>query len=332
MPVPEAPAATFPLPGAARITVSDQVIIRVSGTGTDKFLQGQFSQQVTDVTEHHSPRAAACSTKGRAYCLTRMVRDGNDVLMALPASLAEETVSHLRKYLMLFRGTSMDVDTGSTVIGLLGESAADAILEDAVARLPSPGDTMGLSGGHLIRTMDTGEGLARFEFWQTGELSAEHTKALEALPPGNLTTWYGSEIAAGVSSLCPATRESYVPQMLNWQHLGGVHFKKGCYTGQEVIARMHFLGQLKKSLFRFSCPAFSGTLAPGEALVIGGRSAGEVVNAVQLADGTFQGLAVIRHDAAEPGLALKNAPEILLTLLPLPYTVPEREQEAASDT
>jgi tRNA-modifying protein YgfZ len=327
---PQAPVATFPLPDASRITVSDQVIVRVSGAGTDKFLQGQFSQQMADVTERFSPRAAACSPKGRAYCLTRMVRDGEDVLMALPASLADDTITHLRKYLMLFRGTSMAVDESATLIGLLGKPAAEAVTDDPVGKLPAPGDSLGVPGGRLIRTMDTGDGLIRFELWQTGELDAGHREALDALKEDRLVTWQASEIAAGVATLSPDTRESYVPQMLNWQHLGGVHFKKGCYTGQEVIARMHFLGQLKKSLFRFSCPAEGGPLSPGMGLVRNDKTVGEIVNAVQLSDGHSECLAVVRHDAADSDLALKHAPGILLKQLPLPYGVPEREQPAES--
>lgn len=329
---PETPAATYPSPDHARIPVTDQVIVRVSGPGTDKFLQGQFSQQISDVTEHYSPRAAACSPKGRAYCLTRMVRAGEDVLMALPGSLAEETLAHLRKYLMLFRGTAMVVDAGAALIGLLGPSAANTLADNASAQLASPGDTLTVEGGHLIRTMDTAEGLARFELWQTGALASEVQAALDALPRETLATWQASEIAAGVPSLCPETRESFVPQMLNWQHLGGVHFKKGCYTGQEVIARMHFLGQLKKSLFRFSGPATDATPAPGSTLVKAGRSVGELVNSVALANGTFQCLAVVRHDAAQSGLALEQAPELPLHQLPLPYPVPEREPPAGPDT
>ena len=329
---PETPAATFPLPEPSRITVTDTVLVRVSGPATEKFMQGQFSQQITDVTEHFSPRAAACSPKGRAYCLTRMVREGDDVLMALPTSLVDETLAHLRKYLMLFRGTSMEVDTGATLTGLLGNSAAEAITDDPARKLPSSGSSLAVSGGHLIRTMDTGEGVVRFEFWQTGNLPPDILDALSAIREEKLATWQASEIAAGVPSLTPETRDSFVPQMLNWQHLGGVHFKKGCYTGQEVIARMHFLGQLKKSLFRFSCPAEAGSLAPGMTLTKKGKTVGDIVNAVKLTDGSFQCLAVVRHDAAGPELTLEHAPGISLSQLSLPYAVPEREQEASSDT
>lgn len=325
-------AATFPLPVAARIALTDQVVVRVFGGGTDKFLQGQFSQQVTDVTEHFSPRAAACTPKGRAYCLTRMVRDGDDILLALPHSLADETIAHLRKYLMLFRGTSMEPATDALITGLLGRSAGQALTANPDEALPAPGDSLTVEGGHLIRTVDTADGLARFEFWQTGELADGPASALQNLQEEGMATWQASEIAAGVASLSPETREAYVPQMLNWQHLNGVHFKKGCYTGQEVIARMHFLGQLKKSLFRFSGRDGPSVPAPGTALVKDGRAVGNVVNSIALADGTYQCLAVVRHDAATEQLATEFAPKAPLSLLPLPYAVPEREQKAAADT
>lgn len=328
----QTPVATNPLPGSARVDLTDQVIIRVSGAGTDKFLQGQFSQQLADVTEEFSPRAAAATPKGRAYCLSRMVREGEDILMAWPESLAEETLERLRKYLMLFRGTSMNAEPESRVTGLLGASSADALVSGASETLRKDGDSLPIKGGHLVRAMDTGEGLARFELWRTGTLDSDAQAALDALPIDSLATWQASEIAAGVASLTRASLESYVPQMLNWQHLGGVHFKKGCYTGQEVIARMHFLGQLKKSLFRFSLTPEGLPVQPGTALMLNERNIGEVVNAIDLDNGVCEILAVVRHDAADAGVRLKELPEIELTPLQLPYSVTEREAQSNSDT
>lgn len=328
----ENPVASHPLPDPARITVSDRVIVRITGPGTDKFLQGQFSQQIDDVTQSHSPRAAACTPKGRAYCLTRLVRDGDDVLMELPTELAEDTVSHLRKYLMLFRGTSMEVDTAAGITGLVGKSAAERLLKKSDAELAAPGDSALIEGGHLIRTMDTAEGAARYELWHTPPLTGSLQQALQVIPEATLADWHASEIAAGVAALTAATKESFVPQMLNWQHLGGLHFKKGCYTGQEVIARMHYLGQLKKSLFRFACNSCDIPPSPGEALLDGERPVGNVVNSIRLSDNTVELLAVVRHDAAERPLVPEGTPSASLSLRPLPYSVPEREQERASDT
>jgi hypothetical protein len=120
--------------------------------------------------------------------------------------------------------------------------------------------------------------------------------------------------------------------MLNWQHLGGVHFKKGCYTGQEIIARMHFLGQLKKSLYRLAVTT-DAEPAVGDAISNGERNVGEVVNTLQTGPQQHHLLAVIRHNAASGPLTLADSDGANLQLCPLTYAVPEREQpQKAADT
>ena len=325
-PVPA--VADYPLPDSGWAVLDDRVVVRISGPGTDKFLQGQFSQNLDEVTPDRSPRAAAATPKGRAYCLTRMVRDGNDILMDFPSELADDIISHLRKYLMLFRGTTMEVVQEVSIIGILGNQLAESLAGDALESLKEPGDSIALRNGVLVKTQPTAEGTVRFEFWQT-EDSEVALRDSDRMPA---TDWQASEIASGVASLTPATQESFVPQMLNWQHVDGVHFKKGCYTGQEVIARMHFLGQLKKSLFRFRIEQTDHLPVPGSALLAGERSVGEVVNVVKYRDGSIELLAVVRHDAAEKALHPDGLPEVVLMPMPLPYSVPEREKSAQSDT
>lgn len=319
--------AAAPLPETGWSPLTGRILVRISGPGTDKFLQGQFSQHLDEVVPGYSPRAAAATPKGRAYCLTRLVRDGADILMDLDRQLADATLTQLRKYLMLFRGTSAEVLEDGQITGLLGTTTATDLAGDLVAGLESPGDSIAISGGFLIRVEPTAEGTQRFEFWQTGPSEIE----LDASEQRPETDWQASEIAAGVAALTEQTREAFVPQMLNWQHVGGVHFKKGCYTGQEVIARMHFLGQLKKSLYRARLDSASAP-EPGTAIHAGERAVGTVVNAVPLADGSCELLAVIRHDAADSDLHAAGFEAAPLSLLPLPYPVPEREKAAQSDT
>lgn len=325
---PVSAVADYPLPDSGWAVLDDRVVVRVSGPGTDKFLQGQFSQNLDEVTPGRSPRAAAATPKGRAYCLTRMVRDRDDILMDFPSDLADDIISHLRKYLMLFRGTTMEVVQEISIIGILGNQLAESLAGDALESLKEPGDSIALRNGLLVKTQPTAEGTARFEFWQTEESDAVLSDS-DRMPA---TDWQASEIAAGVASLTAATQESFVPQMLNWQHVDGVHFKKGCYTGQEVIARMHFLGQLKKSLFRFRIEQAEDLPVPGSALFAGERSVGDVVNSVKYHDGSIELLAVVRHDAAEKALHPDGLPEVVLMPMPLPYPVPEREKSAQSDT
>lgn len=321
-------SAEHPSPASGRILLTNRVLVRIAGTGTDKFLQGQLSQNLEDVKAGASPRAAGATPKGRAYCLPRLVRDGNDILMDLPSELAEPIMTHLRKYMMLFRGTAMTEQTEGQIIGLLGDEAASSIAGDQLNSLVAPGDTLSLDSGFLIRVESTAEGLPRFELWQPNASEL----ALDSIAEKSLADWQASEIASGVAMLTQTSSESFVPQMLNWQHLGGVHFKKGCYTGQEVIARMHFLGQLKKSLFRFRIAQVGSIPTPGTPIIAGERSVGEVVNAVGFDNNACELLAVLRHDAADGNLFPKGQPDAALELQPLPYSVTEREADDTKDT
>ncbi|KXS54138.1 MAG: glycine cleavage T-protein (aminomethyl transferase) [Marinobacter sp. T13-3] len=303
-------------------------MIRISGSGTDKFVQGQFSQHVDEITAHQSLRAAACTPKGRAYCLTRFVRDGDDLLMDVEDSLAERALGQLRKYLMLFRGTTMEPLDQAQITGLIGQLAARAVAGEEAVSLTNPGQVLATSEGFLIRIEDMPGPVARYEFWQTGGEPVV-PQELERLSSDD---WLASSIAAGVPWLTEATTEAYVPQMLNLQHLQGIHFKKGCYTGQEVVARMHFLGQLKKSLFRLDFQGSETAPVPGTKILGGDKSAGEVVNSVMTGTDSGTVLAVLRHDAAEKTLTIDGNNSVILSRVKLPYAVPEREETAQTDT
>ncbi|MBR9869802.1 MAG: folate-binding protein YgfZ [Gammaproteobacteria bacterium] len=294
---------------------------RISGPGTDKFVQGQFTQHVDEVTSEQSLRAAACTHKGRAYCLTRLVRDGEDLLMDFDAGQAEATIAHLKKYLMLFRGTTLETLPTGRIIGLIGESSAVSVAGEDASSLTQPGQVLKVGNSHLIRIENTADHSARYEWWQpTGEQPVP-----EDIPEITPEQWLASSISAGVPWLTEASQEAYVPQMLNLQHLQGVHFKKGCYTGQEVIARMHFLGQLKKSLHRLSFNNAHQAPAVGTKLLTEGKAIGEVVNALMTSDQNGEMLAVIRHDARSKALSLDGMDDVTISLQQLPYAVPEQQ-------
>jgi folate-binding protein YgfZ len=292
----------------------------------DKFVQGQFSQNVNDITATQSRRAAACTPKGRAYCITRFARVEGDLVMDLDEVLADAILRQLNKYLMLFRGTTMTRLEQGQVAGLIGAAAARAVAGPAADDLADTGQVLAISAGLLIRLEPTAEGQPRYQWWQW----ANPQPLPGSLPTLSEQDWALSEIAAGVPNLTQETVEAYVPQMLNLQHLQGVHFKKGCYTGQEVIARMHFLGQLKKSLYRL---AFTGPQpVPGTRVMAGDKAVGEVVNAAMAGPDGGQCLAVLRHDSAAASLSLEHALDAALVLLPLPYPVPEQTRSASPDT
>lgn len=311
-----------PLPRPAAISLTDRAVIRVSGAQADTFLQGQFSQNLADVTEAFSPRAAACNPKGRAYCLTRLVRDGEDVLLDLPVESADAITGHLRKYLMLFRGTTMAVEESARITGLLGDEIADRLYPAAAQQLLRPGDSVKTASGHLIRTENTADGLARYEFWQTRR---SDSSPLDTATGGSLADWYGSEIAAGVARLTLASHDAYVPQMLNWQHVGGIHFKKGCYTGQEVVARAHFRGQVKRRLMRGQ---LDGSVLPeigSPVLDTNDKAVGEVITTELDAYDQAEVLVVL---STKEDIGPLNVAGQKLKLLQLPYPIERLDPES----
>ena len=327
--------ADQPLPENSWAELSDRLMMTVSGAGTEKFLQGQFSQNVSEVTADKSLHAAASNRKGRAYALVRMVRHNDDILMDFSRELADATEAELRKYLMLFRGTTMTRLENSRIIGIFGSELAQAVAGEQASiatSLRQSGDTLAVGQGHLVLLEPTIDGPARYEFWSTDGALPAVLGAQDQSSQCSLATWQAGQIAAGVPWLTTTTAGAYVPQMLNWQHLGGVHFKKGCYTGQEVIARMHFLGQLKKSLYRLAVTTDAAP-AVGDAISNGERNVGEVVNTLQTGPQQYHLLAVIRHDAANGPLTLADNADAKIQLCPLAYSVPEREQpQKTADT
>jgi folate-binding protein YgfZ len=164
----------------------------------------------------------------------------------------------------------------------------------------------------------------RAELWVPAARASEVRERLAAsLSEGSLNDWLLAQIRAGVGQVFGATRELFIPQMINLQAVGGVSFKKGCYTGQEIVARMQYLGRLKRRLYRLALDA--GELpAPGSELFspVHGSSVGEVVLAARAGD-AIELLAVLQDDAVADGrIRLGQAEEgPALRLLDLPYVL-----------
>jgi folate-binding protein YgfZ len=162
------------------------------------------------------------------------------------------------------------------------------------------------------------------------DVAAERARALhDALAVhatvGDETVWHWTRIAAGIALITAATSDRFVPQALNWEVLGGVSFQKGCYPGQEIVARMQYLGRLKERLFAFRLPA--ATPAAGTRLYaasFGDQPCGTVIEAAPHPQGGAALLAVVQRAAAEGEVVHVGAPDgVPLTPASLPYAVPE---------
>lgn len=305
-------------PDTFRTPIDQHRIFEIQGPDTDRFLQGQVTCDIQALTTDTSLPGAACNPKGRAYAVFRLVRISEErVLIRLPATIAEEVRSQLDKYLAFFKA-DMEAAQDWSLTGIVGtEAAMMHVAPDAI-----PGALNQVSAterGYLVATVPLPNGTPRFELWEHGEESGSDVRTLPA------SAWHLTEIQSGLTLLSPETAGAYIPLNLNLHAIDGVSFTKGCYTGQEVIARMHHLGQLKKSLFHLEARFVDSTPAIGDALVDeDGGKLGAITDCIATEAGDCHLLAVLSHKAMQATITLADQPAALIRICPMGYSVQEQ--------
>ncbi|MHC8403661.1 CAF17-like 4Fe-4S cluster assembly/insertion protein YgfZ [Pseudomonas sp. TMB3-21] len=302
-------------------TLSHEGVLAVRGTDAGKFLQGQLTCNLDYLSEHRASLGARCTQKGRMQSSFRILLQGDGVLMAMATELLEPQLADLKKYAVFSKSKLTDESAAWVRFGVV---LGDTVLADLGLELPADTDSV-VRHGDLIAVRVSPD---RAELWVPADQADVVKGKLSAvLAPGDLNEWLLGQIRAGIGQVMPATRELFIPQMLNLQAVGGVSFKKGCYTGQEIVARMQYLGKLKRRLYRLSLPA--GELPePGTPLFSPshGSSIGEVVIAAH-AERNIELLAVLQAEAAEGcDIHLGALEGPALQLLDLPYDL-DRDRE-----
>lgn len=302
-------------------TLSHEGVLAVRGADASKFLQGQLTCNLNYLSDTQASLGARCTQKGRMQSSFRILLDGDGVLMAMATELMEPQLADLKKYAVFSKSKLTDESAAWVRFGL---EHADAALISLGLELPADTDSVVRNDG-LIAIRVSPE---RAELWiAADQADAIKGKLSALLAEGNLNQWLLGQIRAGIGQVMPSTRELFIPQMLNLQAVGGVSFKKGCYTGQEIVARMQYLGKLKRRLYRLTLDA-SELPEPGTPLFspTHGSSIGEVVLAAT-AGQNIELLAVLQAEAAEGGdihLGALEGPA--LHLLDLPYQL-DRDRE-----
>jgi folate-binding protein YgfZ len=301
--------------GSLLVPLPDYRLLALAGPDGAGFLQGQLTCDVNAVTETLSSPAAHCTPKGRMLTSFQLARRGAALFwLRLRADLADGTARQLGKYLVFSKAKLRPLDE-QLVVGLYGAQAA-AALREAYGTLPSGRyGTANLDDGLLLQLDDAG---LQFECWLPPERAlALWQQCRGRFAPAGGDFWRWLRIRAGRAELCAATAEQFIPQMLNYHLLGAVSFSKGCYTGQEIVARAHYRGQVKRHLLRAEIDGQPP--APGAELRDArGRAAGQVVEAVASAAGRAELLAVSGAESGEP---LQTAEGLTLRVLPLPYAI-----------
>ncbi len=296
-------------------------LMACSGADAQAFLHGQLSNDVKNLTPDRSAYAAYCSAKGRVLANLLLWREGEAYCLELARSLLPATQKRLAMFVLRSKVKLEDVSESRPVLGLAGSAAATALTEFFPA-LPRDAHQVvhDTANGTLIALPG-----ARFQLI-AGLESAERLwdKLAAVLTPVGAPCWEWLEIRNGIALITPATQEQFVPQMANMELIGAVNFQKGCYPGQEIVARTQYLGQIKRRMV-LAHVAGADMPQPGDELfssALDGPARGMVVNAQAAPDGGYDLLAVVQTAViAEVPLRLKSANGATLRIEALPYPV-----------
>ena len=308
--------------------------LRVSGEEAESFLQNLLSNDVREVSSARAQLSSLNTAKGRLLATMLIWREGDDYLLQLPRMLCEPVRKKLSMYVLRSKVKITDASVEIISLGLSGANAQD-ILRTHFGELPQlPLGTTSTPQGSVIKIGSTR--------WQINP-SAPHAAALwstlsqHAQPIGS-ACWDWLNIRSGIPAILPKTQEQFVAQMVNLELIGGVNFKKGCYPGQEIVARMQYLGKLKRRMYlaHLDYPAHldyrahpdsSDAPQAGDELFsadMEGQASGMIVNAAPAPRGGYDVLASVQTSSrATQAVHWKSAQGAALQFLPLPYPLPD---------
>jgi folate-binding protein YgfZ len=307
--------------GTVLCDLSHLGLIRAGGDEAREFLHRQLSSDVRNLPDGQAQFSSYNTAKGRMLASLLLWADGDAFLLQLAAELAEPIRKRLGMFVLRSRVKLEDASERCVRLGISGPAAAAAV-EERFAEVPGP--TLALTRGDAGTLLRLGP--ERFEVLLPPAAAPAAWEALarHAVPAGH-AAWDWLEIRAGWPRVTPATQEQFVPQMANLELIGGVSFKKGCYPGQEIVARTHYLGKVKRRMFLAHIAAATPP-APGDELYspdTGTQASGMIVNAAPSPEGGYEALAVVQVASAEAGEVHWKSPDgPRLAFRPLPYQVP----------
>jgi folate-binding protein YgfZ len=314
------------LPDAFAISLAEYGAIALHGEEQSKYLQGQVTCDVNTLENNNLLLGAHCDAKGKVFSVFRLINRQQTHLLLQPTASISVSLAELKKF-----GVFAKVTIGQTAdlafYAVAGKNATK-VLHQQFVELPNS-LTPVLQVGTTTIVYLAGK-IKRY-------LIIDEAKNVEkiitdfSLPTYSQALWNLIEINEGFPLLAPETVSSYVPQMLNLQAIHGISFTKGCYLGQETVARMQYLGKNKRALFSLKSESVnndSTTLQPGDIIEqqLGDnwRKAGDILASYTSDDGTYYLQAVLASDITiTTNLRIKNHEQSSLSLVELPYNLAE---------
>ena len=307
------------LPSTYLVELSDFGAISLSGEEQSKYLQGQVTCDVNSSTEQSLLVGAHCDAKGKVFSVFRLINRSAAHLLLQPKASIEGSLNALKKF-GVFAKVTIEETQGLSFIALVGEQAS-VLLQGEYSQIPdSLNPVVQLGSTSLVYLCGD---QPRYIIIDEQATIASLVKSL-ALPVFSQDVWDLLEISQGFPILNEKTSGHYVPQMLNLQAINGISFTKGCYLGQETVARMQYLGKNKRALFSLHVQ-LEQSLEVDDVLEkqLGDnwRKAGDILAYYQADDGNCYLQTVLANDGELPSMRIAAQTDSVVTKQALPYTL-----------
>ncbi|WP_019605448.1 YgfZ/GcvT domain-containing protein [Teredinibacter turnerae] len=312
LPAPEIDLLPDTIQHPVLVNLSDYRLIVITGPDGEKFLQGQTTCDFRRLEQHEWLRGAHCNAKGRMHSTFVAAKiDDQQIGLRVHASIAESALKALQKYIV-FSKAEARVHT-ALLVGVLGD-AAEATLPFS---LPDVGHCDTSAGFPVLKLEPNAT-----EIWLLDNAQAgipDQLPGVWAQP----ACWQQYFLERGIAEVTAESVEELLPQELNYQLIDAVSFDKGCYTGQEIVARMHYRAKLKKHLYLAEADLSADSRLEFGVDVVGEKgNVGKVINATRLEQNRWRLLALVQDDATRNSAHLAVAGQPILTWKPLPYAIP----------
>ena len=298
-------------------------LLHLTGPDALKFLQGQVTCDTRRIDPSHALPGAHCTPQGRVVCDFLLCEVGPEhLVLRMRRDLREHSAATFGKYIIFSKAELHPGRDDWILYGCWGEQAATG-LQTIFGEVPAQQYASCAGPGFvLVQTDSQGR---QFECYVDSKQREDLQEQLAtALQEGSETAWQALQIAAGIGRIESVTTEEFVPQMLNYDHTGHISFNKGCYTGQEVVARLHYRGKPKRRMYRATLPEAA---AAGTPLYCAdsSQSVGNVVNSIQVDGAGAAALVVVAVSRVDDELRVGSPDGMPLELTTLPYSIDDTD-------
>jgi tRNA-modifying protein YgfZ len=296
-------------------------LIAVRGADASAFLHAQLTSDVAGLPSMRTQYSGYCTPKGRVLATFLLWRTDDEVTLQLPEDLRAEVQAKLSRYVLRSRVELAAATESVRLFGVWGSDAPETVQQISGDVPASTHDLVPAEEMRVARVPGN-----RFIIAARADTAERVHAALRSrMAEAPESTWSRLEIEAGVPIVVRETQDQYVPQMLNFDLIGAVSYTKGCYPGQEIVARMHYLGRLKQRMYRIHVYGAEAP-RPGDALysaAFGDQASGGILYVAPCDEG-YEALAVIQTSSARSGTLHWKSPDgPAIQLKPLPYSIPD---------